>query len=137
VAAAPPAPPVETAAIAFPVAPPGAAALAASPPAADPNPAIAATDDPPQTAAAGARWSVQLGAFRVAMNAEALRDRLALLLSSPQAAGLPAELRSPRIERQAGLSRVLIGEAAQRAVALQWSRLLERYLARPTTLFAR
>jgi len=78
-----------------------------------------------------------LGAFKVAMNAEALRDRLALLLSSPEASSLPAELRSPRVERQAGLSRVLIGEAGERAVAVQWSRQLERYLARPTALFAR
>ena len=46
-------------------------------------------------------------------------------------------VQSTRIERQAGLSRVLIGEATERAVALQWSRLLERYLARPTALFAR
>jgi hypothetical protein len=79
---------------------------------------------------------VQLGAFRIAANAEALRDRLALLLNSPDASSLPAELRSPRIESRAGLSRVLVGQAAQRAVAQQWSRLLERYLARPTALFA-
>jgi len=91
----------------------------------------------PPAAALGPRWSVQLGAFKVAMNAEALRDRLALLLTSPEASGLPAELHTPRIERQAGLSRVLIGEATERAVALQWSRLLERYLARPTALFVR
>ena len=71
------------------------------------------------------------------MNAEALRDRLALLLASPDASSLPAELHSPRVERQAGLSRVLIGEATERAVAVQWSRLLERYLARPTVLFVR
>ncbi len=88
-------------------------------------------------AAAGARWSVQLGAFAVAMNAEALRDRLALLLGSPEASALPAELRVPRIERAAGLDRVLIGDAADHAVAVQWSRLLERYLARPTVLYVR
>jgi len=70
------------------------------------------------------------------MNAEALRDRLALLLNSPDASGLPAELRSPRIERQAGLSRVLIGMRRSARQPWVWSRLLERYLSRPTTLFA-
>jgi hypothetical protein len=71
------------------------------------------------------------------MNAEALRVRLALLLASPEADALPAELRLPRIERTGSLSRVLIGEAAQRAVAAQWSHLLEQYLSRPTALFVR
>jgi rare lipoprotein A len=108
-------------------------------PAADPIARIAVAADPPpaQPAPSGAGWSVQLGAFKVAANAEALRDRLALLLSSPEASALPAELRAPRIELRDGLSRVLIGQAAQRALALQWSQLLERYLARPTALFAR
>jgi rare lipoprotein A len=87
--------------------------------------------------AAGPRWSVQLGAFKLAANAEALRDRLALLLSSPEAKGLPTELRSPRIEYQGGLARVLIGAMADRTTALQWSRQLEQFLARPTALFAR
>ena len=82
-------------------------------------------------------WSVQLGAFAVPANAEALRERLALLLSSPEAADLPAELRSPRIEVHGGLARVLIGVVADRTVALQWSRVLEKFLARPTALFAR
>jgi len=142
-------------AVALPVAPPGSESVSSVPPASQPRVADSVSSappaSPPQVADAGARtaandpppstpgshWSVQLGAFRVAMNAEALRDRLALLLASPEAASLPAELRSPRIERQAGLSRVLIGEATERAVAVQWSRLLERYLARPTTLFVR
>jgi peptidoglycan lytic transglycosylase len=91
----------------------------------------------PPPAASGTHWSVQLGAFAVPANAEALRDRLALLLSSPEAADLPAELRSPRIEVHGGLTRVLIGVVADRTVALQWSRVLERFLARPTALFAR
>jgi len=80
---------------------------------------------------------VQLGAFAVAVNADALRDRLALLLGSPEASGLPAPLRLPRVERDGGLSRVLIGAASDRAQALQWARLLEQFLARPTTLFQR
>jgi cell division septation protein DedD len=91
----------------------------------------------PPAAASGTYWSVQLGAFAVPANAEALRDRVALLLSSPEAADLPAELRSPRIEVHGGLARVLIGVVADRTVALQWSRVLEKFLARPTALFAR
>jgi rare lipoprotein A len=131
----------ESAAVAFAVAPP--VALTPSPssaPAEEGNPLPSATSPSEGPWARGAgptRWSVQLGAFAVAMNAEALRDRLALLLSLPEASALPAELRSPRIERQAGLNRVLIGIAAERAVALQWSHRLEQYLARPTALFAR
>ena len=132
---APPAePPV---AVALAVAPPGSETVAsarAAGPQTDPN-AQSVANDPPPAPAVGSRWSVQLGAFKVAMNAEALRDRLALLLALPEAGSLPPELRVPRIERNAGLSRVLIGEATERAVAQQWSRLLERYLARPTALF--
>ena len=131
--------PDEQVAIALPVAPPGAGSVSTvaptnPQPVAEPSARGAVSDPPAPTP--GSRWSVQLGAFKVAMNAEALRDRLALLLASPDASGLPAVLRSPRIEREAGLSRVLIGDAADRAVAMQWSRLLERYLARPTALFA-
>ena len=145
------APVPESTAVALAVTPPGSDAtrsvVPAGPTMSDPVGRAAA--DPPargvsavapapaQPAAAGPHWSVQLGAFKVAANAEALRDRLALLLGSPEAAGLPAELRAPRIESQGGFSRVLIGDSMQRAVALQWSHLLERYLARPAALFAR
>jgi rare lipoprotein A len=136
VASSPAEPPV---AVALAVAPPGSETVSGAPmagePRADPSAPIVANDPP--TPAVGSRWSVQLGAFKVAMNADALRDRLALLLSSAEASSLPAELRSPRVERQGGLNRVLIGEAAERAVAVQWSRQLESYLARPTVLFVR
>jgi rare lipoprotein A len=120
------------AAVALAVPPPGSA----SAPAALPAPQ---SIDPPAAsgASATARWSIQLGAFKIAANAEALRDRLALLLSLPEAAGVPVQLRSPRIEVQGGLSRVLIGAIADRAVALQWSHVLEKYLSRPAVLLAR
>ena len=131
----------EPAAVAFAVAPPGSESVLASQPAAaappDPIARIATRDPPAPAGAPVQRWSVQVGAFKEALNAEALRDRLALLLTSPQAAALPPELRAPRIEMQAGFSRVLVGEASERAVALRWSRLLEQFLARPTTLFVR
>jgi len=123
----PPAPP--PVALALAVTPPAPEPAAAALPAPQPSPASAQAD------ASGARWSVQLGAFRVEANAQALRDRLALLLSQPDAASMPAELRVPRIERQADLTRVLIGDTAQRAVALEWSRVLQRYLERQTALY--
>jgi rare lipoprotein A len=118
--------------------PPAAVALAVTPPGSESVasvPLTGQTPDPP-AAAAGSRWSVQLGAFKIATNAEALRDRLGVLLSSPEAASLPAELRSARIERRGELSHVVIGDASERAVALHWSQLLEQFLARPTALFA-
>jgi rare lipoprotein A len=126
-------------AVALPIAPPGSETVSGTPTAAEPRsgPSAPVAANDPSPPATGPRWSVQLGAFKVAMNAEALRDRLALLLNSPDASSLPAELRSPRVESQGGFNRVLIGEAAERAVAVQWSHLLERYLARPTALFAR
>ncbi|MBV8211287.1 MAG: septal ring lytic transglycosylase RlpA family protein [Burkholderiaceae bacterium] len=122
---------------------PVALSLAVAPPVPEPPAAVLPAPQPPPAQAdtpvaqPGARWSVQLGAFRVDANAQALRDRLALLLSQPDAASVPAELRVPRIERQADLTRVLIGDTAQRAVALEWSRLLQRYLGRQTALFVR
>ena len=135
----------EPVAVALAVAPPGSATVASALPSGQPaadRVASGMSDEPHSAEAAAApagatRWSVQLGAFKSAGNAEALRDRLSLLLASPEAAGLPAELRSLRVERQAGLNRVLIGDTAQRADAQHWSRLLEQFLTRPTTLFAR
>jgi hypothetical protein len=41
------------------------------------------------------------------------------------------------VERAGGLSRVLVGAVSDRALALQWARLLEQFLSRPTTLFSR
>jgi len=104
-----------------------------------PDPAARTAADgaaPPPPAPAGARWSVQMGAFAIPANAQALRERLALLLGAPEASVLPPELRTPRIERHGGLDRVLIGKASERAVGLRWSRLLERYLSLPSVLFA-
>ncbi len=80
-------------------------------------------------------WAVQLGAFAVSANAEALRDRLALLLSSPEAAGLPAAARAPRVEFDGRISRVLIGSLGDRASAQAWSERLERFLLRDTALY--
>ncbi|HEX7156923.1 MAG TPA: septal ring lytic transglycosylase RlpA family protein [Burkholderiaceae bacterium] len=91
----------------------------------------------PDSASAGAHWSVQLGAFAVAANADALRDRIALLLGAPDAPDLPPESRAPRVERDSGISRVLIGSLADRATAQRWAQALAKYLARETALYVR
>ncbi|SPE25627.1 exported hypothetical protein [Burkholderiales bacterium] len=88
-------------------------------------------------AAAPNSWSVQLGAFAVTANAEALRDRLALLLSAPEADGLPAAARTPWVEYDGKFSRVLIGSLGDRATAQAWALQLERFLVRETALYAR
>ncbi len=131
---APAAVPETPVAVAFAVAAPASAGAAA---AVSELPAAIGVLDAPVAASGGGqpRWSVQLGAFAYAVNAEALRDRLALLLSAPEASSLPPELRQPRIERAGGISRVLVGTVADRAIALQASRLLEQFLARPTALY--
>jgi len=92
---------------------------------------------PARTAPAAGSWSVQLGAFAVTANAEALRDRLALLLSAPEADGLPAAARVPWVEYDGKLSRVLIGSLGDRATAQAWALQLERFLVRETALYAR
>jgi rare lipoprotein A len=81
------------------------------------------------------RWSVQLGAFGVPANAAALRDRLALLLSAPEADGLAAEARLPRVEQDGRFNRVLIGNLPNRELAQAWSQQLTRFLMRPTVLY--
>jgi len=90
-----------------------------------------------RTAPAAGSWSVQLGAFAVPANAEALRDRLALLLSAPEADTLPAAARAPWVEYDGRLSRVLIGSLGDRAMAQAWAAQLERFLVRETALYAR
>jgi len=110
-----------------------AAPLAASTPIASAQ-ASATTS---QTASPTTNWSVQLGAFAVTANAEALRDRMALLLSAPEANGLPAAARVPWVQYDGRLSRVLIGHLADRATAQAWAQQLERFLIRQTVLYAR
>jgi rare lipoprotein A len=78
-------------------------------------------------------WAVQLGAFDVAANADALRDRLALLLSS--ADGFAAEERAPRVQRDGGVHRVLLGQFGRRDDAQALATRLERALERDTSLY--
>lgn len=82
---------------------------AAQPPAASAGAAAAAT-------AASGRWAVQLGVFAGAENAQALLTRLQTELAKPQAQELSADL-LPRIERDGGLHRVLLGALPERDAA--------------------
>lgn len=108
-------------------------------PASAPPPPPPAADSAPIASAAltGGPWSVQLGAFDVAANADALRDRIDLLLSAPEAGDLPAVARSPRVQRDGGVYRVLIGAIADRATAAHLASQLERVLGRDTALYLR
>ncbi len=90
---------------------------------------------PASSAAAAGRWSVQLGAFGVAANAQALRERVAVLLAQEDSA--LANAASPRVERDGDLHRVLAGRFADRAAAAELAARLERALDRETTLYQR
>jgi rare lipoprotein A len=92
------------------------AAAATSVLASAPPPAAPAADPPAATMAGDRRWSVQLGAFSAPDRAQALLARVQSELATPQAQGLPAGL-SPRIERDGGLHRVLLGMLPERDAA--------------------
>ncbi len=90
---------------------------------------------PASSAAAAGRWSVQLGAFGVAANAQALRERVVVLLVQEDSA--LANAASPRVERDGDLHRVLAGRFADRAAAAELAARLERALDRETVLYQR
>jgi rare lipoprotein A len=96
-----------------------------------PQPAAAAP------APASSRWSVQLGAFAQAANAESLRDRIAEELARAAGAVPDSVDQKPRVERHGSIFRVLIGDLVDRASALQLAQRLERILSRETTVFSR
>ncbi len=100
-----------------------------------PNATAPAATAPTATAPNETRWSVQLGAFAQAANAESLRDRIAQELARI-ATGADA-VDQPRVERHGSIFRVLIGDLVDRAAALALSHRLERMLNRETTVFAR
>ncbi len=78
-------------------------------------------------------WAVQLGAFGQAANAEALRERLALLLGGSE--GFSAEERTPRVQSDGNVHRVLIGQFGRRDEAQALAARLERALERDTSLY--
>jgi rare lipoprotein A len=81
-------------------------------------------------------WSVQLGAFSIGGNAEALRERVAVMLEQ-SAADLGAAERTPRVVREGGVFRVLIGALPDRMSAQLLADRLERLLGRETALYLR
>jgi len=87
------------------------------------------------TAAPQRGWSVQLGAFAQEANAEALAGRAAALLAFLDPDALNAG--TPRVEREGGVYRVLVGATADRGAAQVLARELEKVLERPTTLLLR
>jgi rare lipoprotein A len=134
---------------AAPVAPPPAATTAAVAPAAVPVAAplpetlLPARAEPPAPAlvaaapaAADGPWSVQIGAFALAPNADALREQLNVALAQVAGELAPAE-RSARVERDGAVYRVLVGAAADRVAAELLAAKLEPLLARQTTLYRR
>jgi cell division septation protein DedD len=86
---------------------------------------------------ASGKWAVQLGAFALLANAQALRDQVATLLARPEAEQLPAANRQPRIEFDGRLHRVLVGTFDARSTAQRDASQLRRYLARDTALYQR
>ena len=88
-------------------------------------------------ATSGSHWAVQLGAFAQQSNADAFAARVANLLGTPDASALPAAHRTPRVEREGGLFRVLIGLLPDRSSALALAQQLERILDQPASLIVR
>jgi rare lipoprotein A len=125
VAAAPPPSPPRT------VTPPVAEQVAVAQPAV---PEAARATAPANGPARG--WAVQLGAFAQEANADALAGRAAALLAfvdAPEESGATA----PRVERDGGVYRVLVGSSSDRDSALSLARELERLLERPATVLLR
>lgn len=85
----------------------------------------------------GSNWSVQLGAFSQQSNAEAFAARVGALLDLADAAELSDAQRSPRVESDQGLYRVLVGTLPDRPTALGLALQLERILGRPASLVVR
>ncbi len=81
-------------------------------------------------------WTVQLGAFTQETNAEALAGRAAALLAFVDPVE-PSPVRSPRIEKDGSVYRVLVGATSDRGDAESLARQLEQLLERPTTLLLR
>lgn len=80
-------------------------------------------------------WAVQLGAFSQEANAEALAGRTAALLAFLD--GGDAATRTPRVERDGSVYRVLVGASSDRESAQALARELERVLERPATVLLR
>ena len=118
--------------------PPRVAASRPLPAAEVPAVATVAPDPAPAPPSNGSArgWAVQLGAFAQEANADALAGRAAALLAfvdTPDESGS----RAPRVERDGGVFRVLVGSQPDRDSAVTLARELERLLERPATVLLR
>jgi rare lipoprotein A len=86
-------------------------------------------------AAAGGRWSVQLGVFSQLANAQALAAHADVVLAVV-AADLPEAARTPRVEREGERYRVLVGTLPDRASARDWAQRMTQILAREAVAVA-
>jgi rare lipoprotein A len=126
--------------VSVPAAPAAAASTAASAPltvaTAVPEPSVIAPNvtagDPDRL-----RWAVQFGVFAQRVAADALRDRLGVLLSQNEAPDTPLALLTLRVEPDGAAWRVLVGEPSVRADALALAGRLARLLQRDAVLVAR
>ncbi|HEU0199404.1 MAG TPA: septal ring lytic transglycosylase RlpA family protein [Burkholderiaceae bacterium] len=108
------------------------AVLAAAPePAQRPSTPLPATPLP----SVGGPWSVQLGAFEVAGNAETLRERVAAMVE--QAGQFDIAVHGARVESDGSMFRVLVGQLPDRESARVLADRLERLLGRATVLYLR
>lgn len=121
-------------------APPASPPRAVTQPVAEPIASVASAAREPASVAAvdgtARGWAVQLGAFVQEANADALAGRAAALLAfvdAPDESGA----RAPRVERDGGVYRVLVGSSSDRDAAVSLARELERLLERPATVLLR
>jgi len=112
--------------------------MAASPVVSVPTTSVKSVGTAPPTApSSSGQWTVQLGAFAQESNAEAFAGRAATLIAFMDFADWPASQRTPRVERDQDVYRVLVGTSGDRAAALALARELERVLEQPATILGR
>lgn len=111
-------------------------ATAAAAPPLEPAPVASQPAGAPSVKESASRgWTVQLGAFSQEANAEALAGRTAALLAFLD--GGDVATRTPRVERDGSVYRVLVGASGDRESAQALARELERLLERPATVLLR
>jgi rare lipoprotein A len=111
-------------------------ATAAAAPSLEPAPVASQSAGAPSGKGSASRgWTVQLGAFSQEANAEALAGRTAALLAFLDSGDVAT--RTPRVERDGNVYRVLVGASGDRESAQALARELERLLERPATVLLR
>ena len=101
------------------------------------SPVAAAPGSAPTGTSADGRWAVQLGAFSQEEAAQSFAQQASSVLPFVDAPQWPAAERSPRIERDQGMFRVLVLVFGGRTAALSLAKDLAQILDRPTVVIAR